>query len=95
VMGAATDIPTDAIRVIQVPFDVPPSGNIEVASISDSTALQIPAELYELRFEYLNGKSVPEINMIFTEKNTPTFAILRADSQLSTDGELLLDATPA
>ena len=76
VTRAAIDMPADAVRIIQVPFEVPSSGNVEVASISDSSALQIPTQLYELRFEYLNGKSVPEINLIFTNENAPTFAIL-------------------
>ena len=93
--AAAVDISADAVRVIQVPFEVPPSGNIEIASISDATALQIPPELYQLRFECLNGNSAPEINLIFIKENTPTFAILRFDSELSTVGELLLTAEPA
>lgn len=95
VMAAAVDVPADAVRVIQVPFEVPPSGKIEVASVPDSKALQIQPGLYQLRFECLNGKSVPEINLIFTKEDTPTFAILRSDSELSTVGELLLDAEPA
>jgi len=88
-------MPAGAVRIIQVPFEVPSSGNVEVASISDFSTLQVPAQLYELRFEYLNGKPVPEINLIFTNESTPRFAILRCDPELSTAGELLLNATPA
>jgi hypothetical protein len=92
---AQVGIPSDAIRVIQVPFDVPPSGNIDVASISDSVALRLPFQPNVLRFEYLNGTSAPEIRLVFMNAANPTFEILRRDAKLSVVGELLMTASPA
>ncbi len=44
----ALPVSSDAVRVIEVPFDVPADGAIEVASISDSVPLTLPAGMYQL-----------------------------------------------
>lgn len=44
-------IAEDAIRTIDVPFESPPDGNIEIASISDSVAISLPSGRYTLRCE--------------------------------------------
>jgi hypothetical protein len=50
-------IPKEAIRAIEVPFESPANGKIEVASISDSIALSLPAGKYALRYELLGQDS--------------------------------------
>jgi hypothetical protein len=89
------DISSEAVRAIQVPFEVPSDGNVEIASIADSVPLQLPSQLYALRFECLIGNAVPEIKLIFMKVDNPTFEILRSDAELSAAGELLVTASPA
>ncbi len=88
-------VPQRAVRVIQVPFDVPPNGSVEIASIADSIALELPPQSYALRFECLAGNSKPELNLVFTKEDNAGFEIIRSDSELTVIGKLLLTATPA
>jgi hypothetical protein len=81
-----------ALRVIEVPFLVPGSGSIEVASISDGQRLELPPGSYQLRFEAL-PKS--EIRLVFTKGIAPEFLILRADPDLTRTVPLLKTAEPA
>jgi hypothetical protein len=57
----------DAIRIIEVPFEVPPSGAIEIGSVSDSVSLELPAGIYQLRFEcYERANSPsPRVRLLF------------------------------
>jgi hypothetical protein len=54
-----TQLAADAVRVIQVPFEVPASGNIEVASVVQGVPLSLPAGKYALRFEGFQPKGDP------------------------------------
>lgn len=86
-----------AVRIIQVPFEVPSSGSIEVASISDGFPLELPSRMYALRFEYFepSERSEPRVRFVFIKQDDPTFDVLRADPALSLIGELLVEASPA
>jgi hypothetical protein len=87
----------DAIRVVQTPFDVPQSGLIEVASISESVPLDLDPGRYLLRFEYFlqAGGVQPKIRFVFIRNANASFEIVRADPQLTAGDDLLLSAEPA
>jgi hypothetical protein len=87
----------DAARIIQVPFEVPPSGSIEVASISDSVSQILPPGRYALRFEcFPSTRDVgPRVRLVFMKINDLLFAIVRADADLAAVDDLLLTASPA
>lgn len=87
----------DAIRVTEVPFDIPVDGNIEVASISDSVAMTLPAGLYTLRCELFpqTPDEIFPVRLIFIRSDNPEFKILRVDDDLAPPVELLRDADPA
>jgi hypothetical protein len=87
----------DAVRIIQVPFEVPSRRSIEVSSIADAHPLELPSGMYALRYEYLgpNERTEPRVRLVFIKKDNPTFDVLRADAALSLTGELLLEASPA
>jgi hypothetical protein len=89
--------PPGAIRVIDVPFEVPADGSVEIGSISDSSLLEIPRGTYTLRFECYEPVSgqTARIRLLFTRDATPAFSIVRADPELSPEGELLLTTLAA
>jgi hypothetical protein len=86
-----------AIRVIDVPFEAPPGGAIEIGSISDSAPLELPSGIYQLRFEcYERANSpIPRIRILFDRNNNPHFEIVRTDRALNPGVPLLLTASPA
>jgi hypothetical protein len=87
----------DAIRIIDVPFEVPLGATVEIGSISDCVPLELPSGIYQLRFECYerDNNSPPRIRFLFSSNNNPNFNIVRADSQLTPDIDLLLTASPA
>jgi competence protein J (ComJ) len=87
----------DAIRVIDVPFEAPPDGAVEVGSISDSVSLEIPPGLYQLRFEcYARlNRSGPRLRLLFRRDDRPGFDLVRAENDIHPGGDLLLTALPA
>ncbi len=89
------DIAENIIRAFKVPFETS-DGNIEIASISDSTPLEIPAEKYSLQVEFLQLEDgeMAEIN-IRLNKGDSDFSILKADKELIVEGALDLEAVPA
>jgi hypothetical protein len=91
------DLSSEAVRVIQVPFEGPSSGSIEIASIADAFPLDLPFGMYALRFECfrLDGCLEPRIRLIFFRRADPRFEVLRADADLSITGEFLHTASPA
>lgn len=86
-----------AVRVIDVPFEVPASGQIEVASIADSVLLRIEHGVYQLRFQNMrrddNGN--PVVRLSFSGSLSPVFSVVRTDTVLRIGQELLLEASPA
>jgi hypothetical protein len=92
-----SDPAPDAIRIIDAPFEVPPSGAIEIGSISDSVLLELPSDIYQLRFECYeraNG-ATPRVHLLFYRNSNPRFEVVRADSELNPGADLLLIASPA
>ena len=89
--------PSGAIRIIDVPFEAPTNGVVEIASISDSSLLKIAPGMYKLRFECYksNGNQEARIRFLFVRNANPAFHIVRADSELSPEKELLLTSSPA
>ena len=86
-----------AVRAIDVPFEVPRDGAIEVASITDTVPLFLPAGWYLLRCEFLQpaGATGERVRLTFAKKDFPRFAVVLADGELSIDSELLMTAQPA
>jgi hypothetical protein len=88
----------EAVRVIQVPFAVPSSGSIEIASIADAFPLELQAGIYALRFEAFRPEEEgldPRVRFVFIRREDPTFEVMRADAELSLHSELLLTASAA
>lgn len=86
-----------AVRAVEVPFEVPADGAVEVGSMAETVPLALPAGTYLLRCEFLlpgRGSDHP-VRLVFARKDAPRFAIVRADAELSPDGELLTTAQPA
>lgn len=94
---AEDEPPPSAVRIIDVPFEVPADGAIEIGSISDSSLLDIPSGLYRLRFECYNPVSgePARLSFLFIRNASPTFHIVRADSELIPGEDLLLTASAA
>jgi hypothetical protein len=91
------DAAPGAIRIIDVPFEVPPGGIIEIGSISDGARLKVPPGIYQLRFECYERANSPSsrIRVLFAMNDSPHFEIVRADSKLSPGADLLLTASAA
>jgi hypothetical protein len=89
------ELESNVVRAVRVPFEST-DGNIEIASISDSTPLDIPTGKYSLQVEFLSliEGQVPEVN-IRLNKGETDFVILKADKEIERDGELDLKAEPA
>jgi hypothetical protein len=87
----------EAARVIEVPFEVPATGSVEIASITEGFAVEVPPRLYALRFECFRPRDAlqPLIKFSFIEKKEPTFRVLRADEELNLTGDLITSASPA
>ena len=87
----------DAIRVIEVPFEIPANGALEVGSIEETVPLLLPAGSFLLRCEFLQpaGAEGERVRLTFAKKDAPRFEVVLADSELSVNGELLTTAQPA
>lgn len=87
----------DAVRVVEVPFEIPADGAIEVGSIAETVPLSLPAGLFLLRCEFLQppGDAGERVRLTFAKKDDPRFAVVRADPELLVCGGLLTTAQPA
>ena len=87
----------DAVRVVEVPFEIPADGAVEVGSIAETVPLSLPAGSFLLRCEFLQpaGAAGERVRLTFAKKDAPRFAVVRADPELSASGELLTTAQPA
>lgn len=93
-MGPMRD---DAIRVVEVPFDVPQDGALEIGSIAETLPVSLPAGTFVLRCEFLHPPSIDgeRVVMTFAKGEAARFAVLRADAELNPVDELLTHADPA
>ena len=82
-------------RAFRVPFETS-TGNIEIASISDLFSLEISPGKYLLQIEFFDIKdeSMPEINIRFNQGESE-FYILKADDDITVEGDLDLMSEPA
>jgi len=93
-MGSVHD---DAVRVVEVPFEVPADGDVEIGSITETIPVSLPAGSFLLRCEFLQSASSgnEHVRLTFARSDTPQFAVVRADPELMPDEELLTEAEPA
>ena len=87
----------DAIRIIEVPFEVPPDGAVEIASIADGASVKLSPGMHSLRFEGFGAErgSETRVRLVFRRNDQARFSVIRADGDLSIEGELLTTASPA
>jgi hypothetical protein len=87
----------NALRAVEVPFEVPTDGEIEIGSIAETVPLTLPAGSFELRCEFLRsaGEDGDRVRLIFAKLEALRFAVVRADQQLEVSEELLTTAEPA
>lgn len=87
----------DAVRTIEVPFEVPPGAQVEVGSISETVPISLPTGLFHLRCEFLQSASpqVERVRLTFSKSDVPHFAVTRVDSNLRVGHDLLTSAAPA
>jgi hypothetical protein len=93
-VGALHD---DAVRAIEVPFEVPADGAIEVGGILNSVPLSLRPGRCLLRCEFLkhiDGTS-EQVRLVFADRDAGRFAIVCADSSLTATSELLVTAEAA
>lgn len=97
VVEHADPVSADAIRAIEVPFEVPSDEAIEVGSISDTVPLTLQAGFFLLRCEFLRPtrKGTERVRLVFAKNDEPRFAVVLADELLSVPGALLTTAQPA
>ena len=90
-------VQSDAVRAVEVPFDVPADGAIEVGSIAGTVPLSLPSGAFLLRCEFLRpaGTTGERVHLTFAKNDAPHFAVVRADPELLIEGELLTTAQPA
>lgn len=87
----------DAVRAVEVPFEVPADGAIEIGSIAETVPVMIPTGSFLLRCEFLRsiGDDGERVRLTFAKRDAPRFAVVRADPDLTLRGELLTTAEPA
>jgi hypothetical protein len=87
----------DAVRAVEVPFDVPDDGAIEIGSIAETVAVSLPSGAYLLRCEFLRstGDDEARVRLTFATKDAYLFSVVRADQELKVPSELLTTAEPA
>ena len=86
-----------AERIIAVPFTVPVSGEIEIASIASGAALSLAAGEYELTFEHGQGAEPGMWANLYLERALRTVSprIVRADAALVPPATFVMTAEPA
>lgn len=91
------EVHREAIRVIEVPFEIPAGGAVEVGSIADTVPLSLPSGSFLLRCEFLRsgGTGNERVRLTFAKHDAPHFAIICADPALSPGRELLKTAQSA
>lgn len=82
---------SDALVAIRVPFQVPPSGEVEVASIADAALFRLPPGDYELLYQYAHSDGVSRISLGFTPGKEKRFEVLRLPGPLPSSLDLTAD----
>lgn len=86
-----------AVRAVEVPFEVPADGAIEIGSIAETVPLTLSAGSFVLRCEFLQspGEAGDRVRLTFSKEDAARFAVVRADPELAVSSELLITAEPA
>ena len=81
------------IRAIVVPFERPESGNVEIATITESRVLAVPPETTGLLYQAGIAGDRSRYSMTFLKGAKPSPHILVSDSELSppADGRFLME----
>lgn len=89
------EVDKDIVRAIIVPFEVKEQG-IEIGSIIETFAIDIPKGRYELLFTVKNiDFELEQYTFMFIKCDKPKARILIADDGLNVPERLLMDAKPA
>lgn len=88
---------SEAVRVINVPFEVPLDGAVELGSISETIPVSLPMGLFQLRCEFFKPNSAvgARVRLTFAQMEKANFEVVRADQELSPGEVLLTTALPA
>lgn len=87
-------IDDDIIRAIVVPFKVE-KGGIEIGSVMETVAIDIPEGNYELLFTAKSVNSKEHYTFSFIESENPIAKVLKADDELNLPDKLLMESNPA
>ncbi|MBC7817687.1 MAG: hypothetical protein IAG10_12410 [Planctomycetaceae bacterium] len=87
----------DTVRAIEVPFDVPEDGAIEIGGIAETIPFSLPPGRYLLRCEFLatENESPNRVHLTFANEESPRFSVVLADAELSDYENILRTAEPA
>ena len=97
VVDRLSPVHPNAARAVEVPFEVPADGAIEIGSIGETVPIALPTGSFLLRCEFLRstGDDGERVQLTFAKKDAPRFSVVRADPDLTVRGELLTTAEPA
>lgn len=86
----------EAVRVIDVPFEVPQDGAVEIGSVASTVLVALPPGRFTLRCEFFRADGAGAFaNLMFAKGETSHFAVVRADDALAVHSDLLTTAKPA
>lgn len=88
------EIDDDIIRAIVVPFKVE-KGGLEIGSVVETVAIDIPEGNYEILFKANSTNNTEHYTFSFIESENPTARVLKADNELNLPDDLLMEANPA
>ena len=88
------EIDDDIIRAIVVPFKVESAG-LEIGSVMETVAIDIPKGKYELLFTAKSINNTEYYAFSFIKSENPKARIVRVDDGLSLPEDLLMVANPA
>lgn len=98
VVASKTHVPRkDAVRAIEVPFEVPSSGIVEFGSIMETKQIELPSGNYALMFETGESNDGEQwATLTFRPVAAPLPArVVKADDELSPQEPLMMEAVPA
>ena len=84
----------NVVRAIVVPFEAPPDGKIEIATITESQVLSISNDVKGILFEAGIEGCRDRYRITFIKGATPTPKILIVDAELSPPSEYRMETEP-
>jgi hypothetical protein len=97
VVDTLASLDSEAVRVFEVPFEVPSDGVVEIGSVGETVLLNLAPAPYLLRCEFLmpTADGLGHVRLVFARRESSRFAIVRADAAIRADCELLTTAEAA